>query len=106
VTAEQAFEMATIGGARALHIEKITGSIEVGKFADIAIVGLDGLHQTPYYEVYSALVYSTKASDVQTVVINGKIVMLNKRLLTLNENGIKIDANLYRQKIIKSLQSQ
>jgi len=86
-----------------LDLEKITGSIEVGKRADIAIVDLDSLHQTPMYNIYSHLVYATKASDVSTVIINGRIVMLNRRLLTLNESVIKKDANLYRKKIIKSL---
>ena len=101
--AEQAFEMATIRGARALHLEKITGSIETGKRADIAIVDLDSLNQVPYFNIYSALVYSTKATDVRTVVINGRVVMLDRRLLTLNESVIKKDANAYRKKIIESL---
>jgi 5-methylthioadenosine/S-adenosylhomocysteine deaminase len=101
--AEQAFEMATIRGARALHLEKITGSIETGKRADIAIVDLNSLHQTPMYNVYSHLVYATKASDVRTVIINGQIVMLDRVLLTLNESAIKRDANAFRIKIINSL---
>src|ERR1043166_7717699 len=101
--AEQAFEMATIRGARALHIDKITGSLEVGKRADIDIVDLDDLNQTPYFNIYSSLVYSTKANDVRTVIINGRIVMLDRRLLTLSESAIKKDANAYRSKIIKSL---
>ena len=103
VTAEQAFEMGTIRGARALHIDNITGSLEVGKRADIDIVDMDSLHQTPYFSVYSALVYTTKASDVRTVIINGRVVMLDRRLLTLNEDVIKKDANVYRDKIIRSL---
>ncbi|MFN0278034.1 MAG: amidohydrolase family protein [Pyrinomonadaceae bacterium] len=103
--AEQAFEMATIRGARALHLDKITGSLEVGKRADIAIVDFDGLHQTPFYNIYSHLVYATKASDVRTVIINGRVVMLDRRLLTLNESVIKKDANAYRDKIIKSLKN-
>src|SRR5688572_4328637 len=103
--AEQVFEMATIRGARALDLEKITGSIEIGKRADIAIVDFDSLHQTPFYNVYSHLVYATKASDVRTVIINGRVVMLNRRLLTLNERAIKIDANLYHKKIIQSLRN-
>ena len=103
LSAEQAFEMATIRGARALHLDKITGSLEAGKRADIAIVDMDSLNQTPYYNVYSALVYSTKATDVRTVIINGRVVMLDRRLLTLNESVIKRDANAYREKIIKSL---
>ena len=106
VTAEQAFEMATIRGARALHLDKITGSLEVGKRADIVIVDWDDLNQTPSYNYYSSLVYATKANDVRTVVINGRLVMLDRRLLTLNENAIKIDANIYRKKIIESLRNQ
>ena len=104
--AEQAFAMATIGGARALHIDRITGSLEAGKRADIVIVDFDNLHQTPFYNVYSHLVYATKAADVRTVVINGRIVMLDRRLLTLNEPAIKRDANLYRRKIINSLSAK
>lgn len=101
--AETAFEMATIRGARALHLDKITGSLELGKRADLAIVDFDSLHQTPFFSIYSHLVYATKASDVRTVVINGRIVMLDRRLITLNEGAIKKDANAYRTKIIDSL---
>lgn len=103
VSAREAFAMATIGGAWALHMEKEIGSIESGKRADIVIVDMDSLHQTPMYNVYSHLVYTTKAADVRTVVINGRIIMLNRKLLTLDENGIKRDANAYRTKIIQSL---
>ncbi len=103
--AQQVFEMATIRGARSLHLDKMIGSLETGKRADIAIIDVDGLHQTPSYNVYSTLVYSTKSTDVRTVVINGRIVMLNRRLLTLNENVIKKDANAYRKKIIESLRN-
>jgi 5-methylthioadenosine/S-adenosylhomocysteine deaminase len=103
VSAEQAFMMATIGGARALHLENLIGSLETGKRADIVVVDFDNLNQTPFYNVYSSLVYATKADDVRHVIIDGKIVMRDRRLLTLNENVIKKDANLYRQKIINSL---
>jgi 5-methylthioadenosine/S-adenosylhomocysteine deaminase len=103
VSAEQAFEMATIRGARALHLDSLIGSLEVGKRADIAIVDLDSLNQTPYFNIYSALVYSTKAADVRSVIINGRLVMLDRRLLTLNEGVIKKHANAHRDKIIQSL---
>ncbi len=103
VSAEEAFTMATLGGARVLHLEDKIGSIEEGKLADIAIVDFDGLHQTPFYNVYSHLVYATKAADVSTVIINGQIVMLNKNLITLDEKSIKIDATTFRNQIIKSL---
>ncbi|GIU82242.1 MAG: amidohydrolase [Pyrinomonadaceae bacterium] len=102
-SAQQIFAMATIGGARALHLENLIGSLEVGKRADIVILDFDSIHQTPMYNIYSHLVYATKANDVNTVIIEGKIVMLQRRLLTLNENAIKKEANLYKQKIMKSL---
>ncbi len=103
VAAEQAFEMATIRGARALHLDNLIGSLETGKRADIVIADFDSLHQTPYFNVYSSLVYATKASDVRHVIINGRVIMLNRRLLTLNESIIKKSANAYRTKIISSL---
>ena len=103
LTARQAFEMATIRGARALHLEKIIGSLEAGKRADLVIVDFDGLSQTPFYNHYSHLVYATKADDVSMVIIDGRVVMRDRRLLNLNENVIKKDANAYRQKIITSL---
>ncbi len=103
MTAQQAFEMATIRGAEALHLEKEIGSIEVGKRADLVIVQRDSLNQIPRYNLYSDLVYATKASDVKTVVINGRLVMLNRRLLTLNERAIKADARVFRERIVKSL---
>ncbi len=103
VTAEQALEMATIRGARALHMEKEIGSIETGKRADLVIVDVDDLNQTPFYNVYSNLVYATKADDVRTVIIEGRVVMLDRRLLTLDERDIKARARAFRERIIKSL---
>src|SRR5437588_11763822 len=103
VSAEEAFEMATIRGARALHLEKEIGSIEKGKRADIVIVDLDDLHQTPYYNIYSDLVYATKASDVRSVIVEGRVIMRDRRLLTLKEETIKADARRYRERIIRSL---
>jgi 5-methylthioadenosine/S-adenosylhomocysteine deaminase len=103
VSAQQAFELATIGGARALHLEKEIGSLEAGKRADILIIDRDTLNQIPLYNIYSDLVYATKASDVLTVVINGRIVMRDRRLLTLNETTVKSEARALRDKIVKSL---
>ncbi|MEO8648422.1 MAG: amidohydrolase [Acidobacteriota bacterium] len=101
--AEQAFELATIRGARALHMDDLIGSLETGKRADIVIVDFDDLNQTPYFNFYSHLVYATKANDVRTVIVNGRVIMLDRRLLTLDEAAIKRDANVYRKKIISSL---
>ena len=103
VSAQEAFEMATIRGARALHLENEIGSIEKGKRADLVIVDLDDLNQTPYYNIYSDLVYAAKAGDVRTVVIQGRVVMLDRKLLTLNEETIKADARRYRQRIVQSI---
>ena len=103
LTALEAFEMATIRGARALHLEKEIGSIEKGKRADLVIVDLDDLNQTPFYNIYSDLVYSAKAGDVRTVIIEGRVVMRDRRLLTLNEEKIKADARRYRERIIQSV---
>src|SRR5438067_4497309 len=103
VTAQEAFEMATIRGARAVHLENEIGSIEKGKRADLVIVDLDALNQTPFYNIYSDLVYATKASDVRTVIIEGRVVMRDRRLLTLNEEAIKADARRYREKIVQTV---
>jgi 5-methylthioadenosine/S-adenosylhomocysteine deaminase len=103
ISAQQAFELATIRGAQALHLEKEIGSLETGKRADFVIIERDALNQIPLYNIYSDLVYATKAADVQSVVINGRIVMRNRRLLTLNEVAIKNDAGKFREKIINSL---
>ena len=103
ISAQQAFELATIRGAQALHLDKEIGSLETGKRADLLIIERDALNQIPLYNVYSDLVYATKSFDVQSVIINGRVVMQNRRLLTLNEPQIKRDAAVFREKIIKSL---
>jgi 5-methylthioadenosine/S-adenosylhomocysteine deaminase len=105
-SAKQMFEMSTIRGARALHLEDKIGSLENGKSADIVILDIDGINQTPLYNIYSHLVYVAKADDVRTVIINGKPIMVDRRLLTLNEKSIKAEANTFRQKILQSLAKQ
>jgi 5-methylthioadenosine/S-adenosylhomocysteine deaminase len=103
LSAQQAFELATIRGAQALHLEKEIGSLEVSKRADLLIIERDSLNQIPLYNVYSDLVYATKSNDVHTVIINGRVVMRNRRLLTLNESAIKRSARVFRERIAKSL---
>jgi 5-methylthioadenosine/S-adenosylhomocysteine deaminase len=106
INAREALEMATIRGARAIHEEKEIGSLEAGKRADLIIVGMGSVHQTPLYNVYSQLVYATKASDVETVMINGRIVMLNRRVLTIDERAARAKANQYRDRVRKSITPQ
>src|SRR5579863_2773853 len=101
--AEEVVEMATIGGARALHMEKEIGSLEAGKQADVIVVDTTAPHATPMYNVYSELVFALKASDVKTVVVGGKIVMEDRRMLTLNEPEILAKAQEYKKKIVESL---
>jgi 5-methylthioadenosine/S-adenosylhomocysteine deaminase len=105
ISAQEAFELATIRGAQAVHLDKEIGSLEKGKRADILVIDRDTLNQIPLYNLYSDLVYATKASDVETVIINGRVVMRNRRLLTLNEAVVKSDARAFRDRIIKSLGS-
>ena len=100
--AHKVFEMATLNGAKALGMEDQLGSLEVGKKADLVIINLDNLHSTPSVDVdiISQLVYAAKASDVETTIIDGKVVMENKVLTTLNEKHIKEEANrLVKQQI-------
>ena len=82
--AEQVLEMATIEGAKALSWENEIGSIEIGKKADLSIISLKRPHLCPLYSEASHLVYAAKASDVETVIINGRIVMENGKLTMLN----------------------
>ncbi len=104
VSAEEAFAMATINGARALGMDSEIGSIEPGKKGDIVLVDLDGLHQIPSYNIYSTLIYATGSGDVHSVIINGKRVMDNRSLLTLDEKSIKNETLMYRDQVKKSLE--
>jgi 5-methylthioadenosine/S-adenosylhomocysteine deaminase len=91
--ASRVLRMATIDGARALGLESEIGSLEVGKRADVAVVSLDRLHMSPESEVVSSLVYAAEASDVQTVVVDGRLLMRNRTLLTLDEADVIADAD-------------
>jgi 5-methylthioadenosine/S-adenosylhomocysteine deaminase len=103
VSAREAFAMATIEGARAIHREETIGSLEVGKLADVAVVAIDAPHVTPLYDVYSHLVYAVKAGDVRSVVIHGKTVVEDRRVLTLDDDAILAKAREYREKITATL---
>jgi 5-methylthioadenosine/S-adenosylhomocysteine deaminase len=91
--ANRMLRMATIDGARALGLESEIGSLEVGKRADLAIVSLDRLHMSPEAEVVSSLVYAAEASDVQTVIVDGRLLMRDRTLLTLGEADVIADAD-------------
>ncbi len=101
--ARQVVEMATIGGARALKLDKETGSLEPGKRADFILVDTLGAHATPMYNVYSHLAYALKAADVRTMVVDGRILMLQGRVLTLDEAGIRAKARELQARIKTTL---
>jgi 5-methylthioadenosine/S-adenosylhomocysteine deaminase len=92
--AQRALRLATIGGARAVGLAQEIGSLEEGKRADVMIVNLDCLHSSPRpADITSTIVYSTQASDVQTVIIDGRVVMRDRELLTMNEPEVIEEAN-------------
>ena len=101
--AEAAVEMATIRGARALGMEKEIGSLESGKRADVISIRLDRPNAVPMYNVYSQMVYALKGSDVQDVMVNGKLVVKDAQPLTLDAAQIEAKAREYREQVQKSL---
>jgi len=103
VDAHTAVAMATRLGARAIGLEREIGSLEVGKRADLILVRTDGLHQIPWYDPYSLLVYSTKASDVDTVVVDGQVVMAAGRVLTVDEAAVRARTASYQKLIAAAL---
>jgi len=102
--AKGALEMATIDGARALHMEKEIGSLETGKKADFAVLTLDVPNAVPMYDVYSQIVYALKASEVETVVVGGKVLLKDGKLLTVDEAAAMAKAKEYAKKVQASLQ--
>jgi 5-methylthioadenosine/S-adenosylhomocysteine deaminase len=104
LNAKAVVEMATIDGARALHMDKEIGSLEKGKKADIILIGLDAPNAVPMYDIYAQLAYALKASDVETTIIGGRVVMRDRKLLTVNEGEAVAKAREYKKKIAASFQ--
>jgi 5-methylthioadenosine/S-adenosylhomocysteine deaminase len=103
LNAKAVVEMATIEGARALHMEKEIGSLEPGKKADLVMISLDEPNAVPMYDVYAQLAYALKGSDVQTVVIGGRVVMRDRKLLTIDEEQAMAKAREYKKTVAASL---
>jgi 5-methylthioadenosine/S-adenosylhomocysteine deaminase len=99
IDARQALRLATIGGASALDMEDEIGSLEAGKRADVIVTGTGAFHQRPFYNPYSLLVYSTKASDVETVIVHGRVVVEQRRVLTLDADAVLAEAEAWRNRI-------
>jgi 5-methylthioadenosine/S-adenosylhomocysteine deaminase len=90
--AETVLRMATIDGAKALGLENSVGSLEVGKEADLILVDFKKPHLTPMHDPYANIVYSAHGSDVDMVIVNGKILMENRKVKTLDEDEVMRDA--------------
>jgi 5-methylthioadenosine/S-adenosylhomocysteine deaminase len=103
LNAKAVVEMATIDGARALHLEKEIGSLEAGKKADLIVISLDEPNAVPMYDIYAQLAYALKGSDVETVVIGGRVVMRDRKVLTVQEAEAMAKAREYKQKVATSL---
>ncbi len=101
--AKAVVEMATIEGARALHMEKEIGSLETGKKADLILIGLDAPNAVPMYDVYAQLAYALKGSDVETVIIGGHVVMRDRKLLTVDEPSVIAKAKEFKGRVEASL---
>lgn len=100
--AKQALRLATVGGARALGLDKETGSLERGKRADVIVVNLNALHSLPdAKDLVSALIYSAQTSDVKSVIIDGRLVMNDRELLTMKESDVCADAARERELLTK-----
>lgn len=102
--ARQALEMATSMGARALHIDHLTGSLEVGKRADIAVLDLNRVHNLPVFErdpgsIYSRIIYSAKSTDVVHVLCNGRWLLRDRLLLTMDADSLLQEASALAHRI-------
>ncbi len=86
--AQTMINMLTINGAKALGLSDITGSIEKGKRADMILINRNSAENIPSYDYYSTIIYSTNSSTVNTVIIDGRIIMLDKELKTINESNV------------------
>jgi 5-methylthioadenosine/S-adenosylhomocysteine deaminase len=101
--AKDVVAMATIDGARAVHMDKEIGSLEAGKKADLLLISLNEPNAVPMYDIYAQIAYSLKGSDVDTVVIGGRVVMRDRKLLTVDEPAVLEKARDYGNAVKKSL---
>ena len=97
--AETVFRMGTMGGARVLNLHDRIGSLEPGKRADIVLLDTRRAGLTPLYDVYSHLVYAARGSDVATVLVNGRIVVREGRMLTVNEADVMARARTFAERV-------
>jgi 5-methylthioadenosine/S-adenosylhomocysteine deaminase len=104
ISAPEALEMATIGGARVLGQQARTGSLEVGKRADLIVVGLSKARQVPLFDPVSQIVYASRGDDVETTIVNGRILMRDRKVLTLDESKVIAEARAAADQVRKAVQ--
>ena len=101
LNARQALKMATIEGAKAIRKEDKLGSLEIGKNADIVLIDVEDPHLQPLFDPYTQIVYSSNGKDVDTVIINGEIKVLNKKVLVLDKDELIEKANYWKNKVLE-----
>ena len=99
VSAQTALDLATIGGARAVQMDRLIGSLEQGKRADVITVSVSAARQTPLYDPVSHLVYTTRGDDVRTTIVDGKVLMKDRRVRTLDRASVIAEANALAAKV-------
>ena len=104
MTAAEALEMGTLGGARALGRPQHLGSLEAGKLADIIIVGVSKPRQQPLFDPVAQIVYTTRGDDVETTIVNGKILMRDRKMLTMDEARVLSEARTAADLVRKAVQ--
>ena len=104
ISAAEALEMATLGGARALGRGQHLGSLEPGKLADLIIVGMSKARQQPLFEPMSQVVYASRGDDVETTIVNGKVLMRDRKVLTMDEAAVLRDARVAADLVRKAVQ--
>jgi len=106
LSARDVLEMATIGGARVLNMSDKIGTLEAGKRADVIVIDLTDAKTQPVYSVESAIVYAADGASVRDTICDGKILMRNRKVLTVDVPATLAKAKEYRDKVVKSLQTQ
>jgi cytosine/adenosine deaminase-related metal-dependent hydrolase len=96
-------DMATMGAARALHMEDKIGSLEAGKLADIIVIDTKAPNMVPVYNPYSALVYSANSANVRHTIVDGKIIMKDRDMLTVDEDKIREEALAFTEVVRKTV---
>jgi 5-methylthioadenosine/S-adenosylhomocysteine deaminase len=104
ITAPELLRMATIEGARALGLDRLVGSLEAGKRADLIVVDLEKAHAQPVFDLPSTVVYASRAGDVSLTVVDGKVLWDGVRAYTLDEAKILAAAKVWRARVLKSLE--